>query len=235
MDPAVGKILGMAMAYAVSSLGLLLAYYNYRKRIVKAESVFTPTAWAIIALAIIIAVSGTAWLVFRQPEKKQACVCVSVVNKDGQPVKGAKVYATGETYRAKSETAVTDDKGQACVTVRNSLVKKQKANLFVKTKDRETPVPNNPVETPAVMASCSLNLDCSAKCQLLPAVVKLDLAETDLSLLAPAGYQPPKPEAYPKILGIISPIIIFGFSFWITWVLYKHFVRKLHQEAKSGQ
>lgn len=27
-----GKIIGMAMAYFVSFLGLLLAYYNYRKR-----------------------------------------------------------------------------------------------------------------------------------------------------------------------------------------------------------
>ena len=27
-----GKILGMAMAYCVSFLGLVLAYYNYKKR-----------------------------------------------------------------------------------------------------------------------------------------------------------------------------------------------------------
>ncbi len=27
-----GKIIGMAMAYGVSFLGLLLAWYNYRKR-----------------------------------------------------------------------------------------------------------------------------------------------------------------------------------------------------------
>ena len=32
VDAAVGKILGMVMAYAVSFLGLLLAYYNHRKR-----------------------------------------------------------------------------------------------------------------------------------------------------------------------------------------------------------
>ena len=42
MSPAAGKILGMVMAYAVSSLGLLLAYYNYRKRILKAETIFSP-------------------------------------------------------------------------------------------------------------------------------------------------------------------------------------------------
>lgn len=32
VDAAIGKILGMVMAYAVSFLGLLLAYYNHRKR-----------------------------------------------------------------------------------------------------------------------------------------------------------------------------------------------------------
>jgi hypothetical protein len=33
IDPDTGgKIIGMVMAYGVSFLGLLLAYYNYRKR-----------------------------------------------------------------------------------------------------------------------------------------------------------------------------------------------------------
>ncbi|MBN1765693.1 MAG: hypothetical protein JW860_10580 [Sedimentisphaerales bacterium] len=33
IDPQTGgKIIGMAMAYGVSFLGLLLAYYNYKKR-----------------------------------------------------------------------------------------------------------------------------------------------------------------------------------------------------------
>jgi len=33
IDPETGgKIIGMAMAYCVSFLGLLLAYYNYKKR-----------------------------------------------------------------------------------------------------------------------------------------------------------------------------------------------------------
>lgn len=49
VSPAAGKILGMLMAYAVSALGLLLAYYNYRKRIVGAAQVFTPKAKKIMA------------------------------------------------------------------------------------------------------------------------------------------------------------------------------------------
>jgi hypothetical protein len=58
MSAAAGKILGMVMAYAVSSLGLLLAYINYRKRIVKAERVFTTRAKAVITGVITVAVVG---------------------------------------------------------------------------------------------------------------------------------------------------------------------------------
>ena len=50
IDDAIGKILGMAMAYFVSSLGLFLAYVNYRRRIVKADKVMTPAAWLAVAL-----------------------------------------------------------------------------------------------------------------------------------------------------------------------------------------
>ena len=58
MSPAAGKILGMIMAYAVSSLGLLLAYINYRKRILKAETIFTPRARLVIITVISVAVVG---------------------------------------------------------------------------------------------------------------------------------------------------------------------------------
>lgn len=58
ISPAAGKILGMLMAYAVSSLGLLLAYYNYRKRVVKADVIFSPTAWKVMRLAGAAALLG---------------------------------------------------------------------------------------------------------------------------------------------------------------------------------
>lgn len=58
INPAAGKIIGMLMAYAVSSLGLLLAYYNYRKRILKAERIFSPVATAVIIGVITLAVIG---------------------------------------------------------------------------------------------------------------------------------------------------------------------------------
>jgi hypothetical protein len=68
MDPAIGKILGMAMAYGVSSLGLLLAYYNYRKRVVKAEKIFTPAARAVLAVVIaVVFLAVTLGAVFLSP------------------------------------------------------------------------------------------------------------------------------------------------------------------------
>ena len=58
MNEAMGKILGMAMAYGVSSLGLLLAYVNYRKRIVKADKVISPQAWAVIGASVLAVAVG---------------------------------------------------------------------------------------------------------------------------------------------------------------------------------
>ncbi|MFH1966224.1 MAG: hypothetical protein ABIJ42_11915, partial [Acidobacteriota bacterium] len=58
ISPAAGKILGMMMAYAVSSLGLLLAYYNYRKRVVKADEIFSPMARKVMWLAGAAALIG---------------------------------------------------------------------------------------------------------------------------------------------------------------------------------
>ena len=60
IDEAIGKILGMLLAYLVSALGLLLAYINYRKRIVKAERVMTPVAWGVIAVTLLAVVAGAA-------------------------------------------------------------------------------------------------------------------------------------------------------------------------------
>ena len=58
IDEAIGKILGMAMAYFVSSLGLFLAYVNYRKRMVGAEKIMTPTAWGVVAAIVLAVVVG---------------------------------------------------------------------------------------------------------------------------------------------------------------------------------
>jgi outer membrane biosynthesis protein TonB len=71
IDEAVGKILGMAMAYGVSALGLFLAYVNYRKRIVKADKVMTPAAWGVVA-AIVVAVAGGVVVVAQLAEPPAA-------------------------------------------------------------------------------------------------------------------------------------------------------------------
>lgn len=62
IDEAIGKILGMAMAYGASALGMLVAYVNYRKRIVKADKVMSPAAWGVIALSV-LAVLGAVFVV----------------------------------------------------------------------------------------------------------------------------------------------------------------------------
>ena len=58
VSPAAGKVLGMIMAYAVSALGLLLAYYNYRKRILNADPVLTPLAKVVITGVVVVATVG---------------------------------------------------------------------------------------------------------------------------------------------------------------------------------
>ena len=50
MSEAMGKIVGMLMAYGVSSLGLFLAYANYRRRTVGADRIMTGRAWLVIAV-----------------------------------------------------------------------------------------------------------------------------------------------------------------------------------------
>jgi len=58
LNEAVGKILGMALAYGVSSLGLLLAYVNYRKRIVKADKVMSSQAWVVMGASVLAIAVG---------------------------------------------------------------------------------------------------------------------------------------------------------------------------------
>jgi hypothetical protein len=64
IDEAIGKILGMAMAYGASALGMFVAYVNYRKRIVKADKVMSPAAWGVIALSA-LAVLVAVFIVFQ--------------------------------------------------------------------------------------------------------------------------------------------------------------------------
>ena len=145
INEAMGKILGMAMAYGVSSLGLLLAYYNYRKRIVKAERIFTPTAWTIIA-TILVVIAGAVWLV----------VMLARAN--------APEVAAG----------------------------------------------------PAPAAQAAVPLEAAAG----PA--------------QPPAQAPVSRVTAPAWLGVVLPGVVFLFSLWVTWALYRHFAEKLKEGGTAG-
>jgi hypothetical protein len=63
IDEAIGKILGMVMAYAASALGMFVAYANYRKRTVKAERVMTSAAWMVVLVSVLAVGAGTLLVV----------------------------------------------------------------------------------------------------------------------------------------------------------------------------
>jgi hypothetical protein len=67
IDEAAGKVLGMAMAYGVSSLGLFLAYVSYRRRTAPGERVMTPLAWGVVA-AVLLVLAGGVLIVARLAE-----------------------------------------------------------------------------------------------------------------------------------------------------------------------
>jgi hypothetical protein len=72
IDEAIGKILGMAMAYGVSALGLFLAYVNYRKRIVGAKRVMSPAAWGVVVVIVAVVAGGV--LVVSQLAQRSAAL-----------------------------------------------------------------------------------------------------------------------------------------------------------------
>lgn len=90
IDEAIGKILGMAMAYAVSGLGLLLAYVNYRRRTLRAARVLTPRAWGVIAIVALVVAGGVAVVAsLAQPPQPRPAVATEVDPAPAPPVTGA--------------------------------------------------------------------------------------------------------------------------------------------------
>lgn len=144
IDESMGKVLGMAMAYGVSSLGLILAYYNYRKRIVKADKVFTGTAWMIIGATVAVILV--------------AVFLVIMIAQQKTPAAGVPAVEAAPAAEA-------------------------------------APVPA-PQEPP-------------------PAISREDRGQT-------------------SILGMFLPGVIFLFSLWVTWALYRHFSKKITQATDSG-
>jgi hypothetical protein len=99
ISEAMGKILGMAMAYGVSALGLFLAYANYRKRILKADKVMTPRAWGVV-IAILAAI-GAGVLVVAQLAEPQAASPETVAEAVDAPAET--VAATPAPRRQEGE------------------------------------------------------------------------------------------------------------------------------------
>lgn len=84
ISEAIGKIVGMAMAYVASVLGLFLAYVNYRKRILKAEKVMTPVAWAVVA-ATVLGVAGGVLVVALLAEAPPAATAEAPATAEETP------------------------------------------------------------------------------------------------------------------------------------------------------
>ena len=77
-----GKLVGMLMAYAVSSMGLLFAYINYRRRIVKAESVFTPLSGFLtvsIGGVLLAVLAFILWKLLSLPQAPEAEAAIGYV------------------------------------------------------------------------------------------------------------------------------------------------------------
>jgi hypothetical protein len=144
IDESMGKVLGMAMAYGVSSLGLLLAYYNYRKRIVKADKVFTGTAWMIIGTTL-------------------AVIVVAVF-------------------------------------------------LVIMIAQQKTPATR---DLPAVEAAAAAAAHVAAPQEPPPAISREGRGQV-------------------SVIGMFLPGVIFLFSLWVTWALYRHFSKKMTQATDSS-
>lgn len=229
IEEAVGKVIGMAMAYLVSSLGLLLAYYNYRKRIVKAERVFTPAAIMVIVLVVVVTVGGAAWILAMKPIKNHGCVCVEVVNRDGRPLEGAMVWAENVSDGFSYERQRTDEEGRACVTVMNSADAPNQVNVFAAIRKDQAAYPENPVTAPEAVASCLLNKDCPEKCKVLAARLPMSFEGEKWDPAAIHEEEAAEMKRKTHSLGIALPIVIFAFSFFITFALYRHFTRRFEE------
>ena len=108
IDEAIGKILGMAMAYGASALGMFVAYVNYRKRIVKADKVMSPAAWGVIALSV-LAVLGAVFIVTQiasAPDEPGAAEEVAIATPVVEPEPQAEPAAATPTKPRSSWTLV---------------------------------------------------------------------------------------------------------------------------------
>lgn len=98
IDEAVGKILGMAMAYGVSALGLFLAYANYRRRTLGADRVMTPRAWSVLGAVSVLLAAGVL-VVVRLAEPAPVQVSETVMAPAPPPAAAAPAEPAAERAR----------------------------------------------------------------------------------------------------------------------------------------
>jgi len=119
-------------------------------------------------------VTHLSWWNCDRPVDEHGCVCVDVIDGAGDPVTAAQVVARGVTYQGTSSPVTTDADGRACITVKNSVSSAEQVEIFVQAGGVELPYPANPVDTPAVVASCLRDIGCPEKCDVLPQPITLD-------------------------------------------------------------
>ena len=72
------------------------------------------------ALYVEAKVTHFTWWNADQPIDEHACLCITVVDADGNPLPGVLVYAEGVSYNGISTPKLTDAQGRACLTVKRS-------------------------------------------------------------------------------------------------------------------
>jgi hypothetical protein len=123
-------------------------------------------------------VTHFSWWNVDRPVDQHGCICVDVFDAAGTPMVGAQVVASGETYSGTSSPVLTDANGRACVTIKNSINSAEQINLFVQAGTTQLAHPDNPIDTPAVQASCLRQINCPSGCDVLMTPFTVDMSGT---------------------------------------------------------
>ncbi len=123
-------------------------------------------------------VTHFSWWNADHPIGEHACLCVTVVDENNQPVTNALVIAEGVTYTGRSTPQKTDDNGKTCVTVKRTTnpATPEQVKIFVEyggvkfyydvTNTDEGDVDNDLVNTPEVQGS-TLSQPATGQCKNL--------------------------------------------------------------------
>ncbi|MDY0163188.1 carboxypeptidase-like regulatory domain-containing protein [Desulfobotulus sp.] len=108
-----------------------------------------------------------SWWNADRPINEHACVCVLVLDEDGNPRRGIEVTAEGLTYSGTSQPTVTDATGKACVTVERTQNSTNPVKVKVLAKAGALAFPYNE-DGVTVWETQGSTLDNSGTCMILP-------------------------------------------------------------------